>query len=77
MTAKAEELLRQAPLVSRRQLQSARGRLSGLSPGERQAVEELAKRIAEAVAIELLDQAERDCRLAAALATISDLPKTG
>jgi hypothetical protein len=33
-----------------------------------QAVEELGQRIAEAIAIELLDQAERDRRLAAALA---------
>jgi hypothetical protein len=64
----AEALLEQAPLVSRRQLDGARGRLRGLDVREWQAVEELGQRIAEAIAIELLDQAERDRRLAAALA---------
>jgi hypothetical protein len=57
-------------------LDHARGRLSGLNADEWRAVEELGQRIAEAIAIELLDQAERDARLAAVLASISDLPKT-
>jgi hypothetical protein len=64
----AEALLEQAPLVSRRQLDGARGGLRGLDEREWQVVEELGQRIAEAIAIELLDQAERDRRLAAALA---------
>jgi hypothetical protein len=72
MTAEAEALLRRAPRVSRRQLDSARGRLGGLNPGEWRAVEELGQRLAEAIAIELIDQAERDGRLAAALAAMSD-----
>jgi hypothetical protein len=75
MTVGAEELLRQAPLVSRWQLDNARGRLSGLNDREWRAVEELGQRIAEAIAFELLDQGERDGRLAAALAAISDRPE--
>jgi hypothetical protein len=58
-------------------LDHARGRLAGLNADEWQAIEELGQRIAEAIAIELLDQAERDSRLAAVLASISELPKTG
>jgi hypothetical protein len=77
MIAGAEELLHRAPLVSRRQLDGARGRLSGLDASEWRAVEELGQRIAEAIAIELLDQAEQDCRLAAVLASISGPTEAG
>jgi hypothetical protein len=58
-------------------LDHARGRLSGLNADEWQAIEELGQRIADAIAIERLDQAERDARLAAVLAAISELPKSG
>lgn len=77
MTPKAEGLLHDTPLVSHGQLRRARGRLGGLSGSEWRVVEELAQRIAEAIAAELLDQAERDHRVAAALAAISDPPKAG
>jgi hypothetical protein len=48
-----------------------------LDASEWRAVEELGQRIAEAIAIELLDQAEQDCRLAAVLASISGPTEAG
>jgi hypothetical protein len=70
-------LLHDARLVARARLRRARGRLSGLSASERRAVEELAEGIAEAIAIELLDQVQGDGRVATPFAAISNLPKTG
>jgi hypothetical protein len=68
MTVAEEGVFRRAEVVTSNQLSRTRGRLSVLQPEERRAVEELAARIADAVAAELVEQAARDRRLAAALA---------
>jgi hypothetical protein len=56
-----------AARVSAAQLRRARGRLGTLAPQERRAVEELATAVADGVAACLLEGAERDPAIAAAL----------
>jgi hypothetical protein len=73
MSGAAEGLQRDAALVSAAQLLRARGLLSRLSHDEQLVVEELARTVAEEVARSILQEADGDAALAAALISIYPL----
>jgi hypothetical protein len=59
-----------ARLVSDEQLQRIGGRLGGLEPHQRRAVDELARAVADRIADSLLEEAARDRTVAAALEAV-------
>jgi hypothetical protein len=59
-----------ARLVSDQQLRRLNGRLSRLDPQQRLAVDELAHSLAEGIAKSLLEEAQRDRTVAAALESV-------
>jgi hypothetical protein len=71
VTVDTRALRGHAERISADQVRRVSGRLAGLGPAQRTAVEELARSIGRSIADELAAQARRDARLAAALAGIA------
>lgn len=72
MSVDAEAIRCHAAVVSAEQLARANGRLRALGPDEGETVSEVVEGIVEAIVRCLLEEAEREARLADALTSIYD-----